>query len=173
MISIDDQCSKFFTYRDLIECSDTWKNNKKLIDNIPKEKDTFLGMQLLCKTILDPVEENFGKIILTYGFASKQLTKFINKNIYPKLDQHSGYEKDKKGNYLCSRLGQSVDFYILKKNSKNIAQWIINNILFDRLYFYGDERPIHVSVGPDNKKQIVKMLKINNKLIPKVVVDLN
>ena len=45
-------------------------------------------------------QKEFGKIILTYGFASYELTKKIKNRIYPKLDQHSGYEKNKGKLYM-------------------------------------------------------------------------
>jgi hypothetical protein len=31
-------------------------------------------------------------------------------------------------------------------------------LAFDRLYFYGDDLPLHVSAGPDNLKMVVSML---------------
>ena len=38
------------------------------------------------------------------------------------------------------------------------------------MYFYGEDRPIHISIGPENKKQIILMRKYDNKkYIPKVV----
>jgi hypothetical protein len=44
----------------------------------------------------------------------------------------------------------------------------VENTPFDRLYFYGDDRPIHVSVGPDNSRQVVLMRKgKSGKLIPR------
>ena len=38
-----------------------------------------------------------------------------------------------------------------------VAQWVVANTPFDRVYFYGDDRPIHVSVGPENTRQVVLM----------------
>ena len=50
------------------------------------------------------------------------------------------------------------------------AQWLAANTPFDRLYFYGAERPIHVSQGPEHSQQIVRMLPgKNGRLIPRVV----
>lgn len=171
MINLNQQCSKHFIFRDLIECSDSWKKYSNLIDNIPKERDTFTSIKLLCEKILDPVRDKFSEITLTYGFASKNLTKLIKGRIYPKKDQHAGHEKDENDNYICSRLGQAADFYIPNVNSKEVARWISVNTPFDRLYFYEDTKSLHVSIGPENKKQIVKMTQSTNtnRLIPKVV----
>ena len=54
--------------------------------------------------------------------------------------------------------------------SRQVAVWICRNTAFDRLYFYGDDRPLHVSVGPENSRQIVVMrLHASGRLMPKVV----
>jgi hypothetical protein len=51
-----------------------------------------------------------------------------------------------------------------------VAQWIAHNTPFDRLYVYGDDKPIHVSVGPENKREIVLMIALSNvKRVPKVI----
>jgi len=55
-------------------------------------------------------------------------------------------------------------------SSLELAKWITTNTEFDRLYFYGDDLPVHVSYGPDQSRQIVAMTKERSgKLIPKVV----
>jgi hypothetical protein len=38
-----------------------------------------------------------------------------------------------------------------------VARWILINTPFDRLYFYGDDQPIHVSHGPEHSRQLVLM----------------
>jgi hypothetical protein len=51
-----------------------------------------------------------------------------------------------------------------------VAQWIVANTPFDRLYFYGDDKPIHVSVGPNHDRQIVRMVENSSgTLLPRVV----
>lgn len=30
-----------------------------------------------------------------------------------------------------------------------IARFIVNSLHFDRLYFYGKNKPIHISIGPE------------------------
>tara|TARA_B100002003_G_C14007187_1_gene486054 strand:+ start:342 stop:866 length:525 start_codon:yes stop_codon:yes gene_type:complete len=174
MLNLNQQCSKHFIFRDLIECGETWKKHSNSIDNLPKEQNTFTSIRLLCEQILDPVADHFAKITLTYGFASSNLTQLIKRRIYPALDQQAGYEKKRNGQYICPRLGQAVDFYIPKISSKEIGQWIIQHTSFDRLYFYGNNKSLHVSVGPENKQQIVKMTQSTNtnRLVPKVVSNL-
>lgn len=166
--NIKKKCSIYFQYSDLIECGKTFDKNKE-INNTPSSKETLNAISDLCKFILDPIYEKYGNLILTYGFASKNLTRLIKKNIYPKLDQHSGYEKNQKGEYICKRLGLACDFYIQKTKMDEVTRYIINNLPFDRLYYYGDDRPIHVSYGPDHKRQLIKMMPYKDRKIPKII----
>jgi len=54
-----------------------------------------------------------------------------------------------------------------------VAQWVIGNTPFDRLYFYGDGKPIHVSYGPDQKRTVVRMIPgKTGRLVPRVVESL-
>jgi hypothetical protein len=51
-----------------------------------------------------------------------------------------------------------------------VAEWIMQNTPFDRLYFYGENCPIHVSYSSEPKGEFVTMLE--NKMgrrIPKVI----
>lgn len=82
------------------------------------------------------------------------------------LDQHAGCELDKNGNPYCSRRGLGVDFIRRGINSAEVAKWVVENTEFDQLYFYDEAKPVHVSVGPDNKRQITWM---RNHLMPHAV----
>ena len=42
---------------------------------------------------------------------------------------------------------------------REVADWIIANLPFDRLYFYGDDRPLHLSIGPQNARAAYTMQK--------------
>jgi hypothetical protein len=51
-----------------------------------------------------------------------------------------------------------------------VAQWIVQHTPFDRLYFYGADRPIHVSYGPNHKREVVLMMpKEGSRAVPKVI----
>ena len=171
-IQIDDSCGKYPKFRDLVECGKT--QHEKKIMNIPQNIDSFKSLILLASEIIDPVINKFGMIKLTYGFASENLIKNISKNIYPKLDQHSSCEKYANGKFICDRLGAAIDFIIEDQSMLAISQWICLNTNFDRIYFYGDDKPIHVSHGPDNSRQIVIMREFKkNKKIPKLITISN
>jgi hypothetical protein len=152
---LDQACGINFSYRDFIECGQTQK--RLGINNVPLNPKTYNDLFRIAIQVLDPVIEYFGNIKLTYGFSSTALTKNIELNIAPKLDQHCGYECNRLGKPICERLGVAVDFIVEDENMSEVAQWIASNTKFDRIYFYGNNRPIHVSVGPDSSMQITLM----------------
>jgi hypothetical protein len=40
---------------------------------------------------------------------------------------------------------------------REVADWIIAKLPFDRLYFYGSDRPIHVSYAPSELREATEM----------------
>ena len=119
---INESCGKNISYRDLIECGDTFKNSGVI--NLPKSKESWLAINALATNILDPVISKFGEIKLTYGFCSPELSKLITSNIYPSLDQHCSFEADSKGQQICLRGGAAVDFAVSGISSLALAQWM-------------------------------------------------
>jgi hypothetical protein len=147
--AITDKCGSHLTYRDFIECAETWRRLR--IDNVPRRPATYVAMRDLCANVLDPVIDHFGPIELTYGFASAALSKLVQ-NVTLDADQHVGCELNRSGRPFCRRLGQSVDFRVPKRGSLEVAHWVVENTAFDRLYFYADDRPFHVSFGPEHTR---------------------
>jgi len=165
--NIDAPCGNNFTYKHLIECGETQAQSG--LPNLPVEPATYTALYDLAVNILDPVIDYFGMIKLTYGFCSPELEKLIPARIAPKLDQHAAHEKNKKNKFVCERLGAAVDFIVGHEDMLEVAEWIVSNTTFDRLYFYGADRPIHVSFKLDSKREFIEMLKTpTGKLIPKV-----
>ena len=167
-MNINDNCSKYFRYVDFIECSDTQK--KIQVDNRPKELQTYEAISHLSKTIMDPIFEHFGKPEITYGLCSHNLQKHIKKSVAHNLDQHAGSEKNSKGNLICPRQGFAVDFKIANKTADHVAKYIVRQLNFDRLYFYGKNRPLHVSatLGQTNNALVV-FNHINGKRTPRTL----
>jgi hypothetical protein len=87
----------------------------------------------------------------------------------PSRDQHAAHEVNSRGNLICKRLGAACDFIVPDESMLEVAQWLVQNTPFDRLYFYGDDKPIHVSFGPEHARRIVIMTpsKNNDRLIPR------
>ncbi|WP_422410200.1 MULTISPECIES: hypothetical protein [unclassified Endozoicomonas] len=122
---------------------------REAIDNLPLQQASWEAVSDLAQNILDPVVDKFGSLQLTYGFCSHKLGLAIAKNefprIAPKLDQHAAYELNTKGKRICERGGLACDFIVPETSSSELAAWVVNHCLFDRLYYYGQDLPIHVS----------------------------
>ena len=154
---LDEQCGANFTYRNLIECGET--QSQLGIKNLPLRPETYNALYDLAANILDPVIDYFGAIKLTYGFCTNELAKKINGRIAPNLDQHASCELGRGGKLICTRAGAACDFIVDDENMREVADWIIENLPFDRLYFYAEDRPIHVSFGPQNSRLAYVMVK--------------
>ena len=148
---LDQRCSRYFYYKDIICCGETLM--REAIDNRPIQQASWEAISALAQNLLDPVVDRFGSIKLTYGFCSHKLGLAIAKKdsprIAPKLDQHAGYELNSKGKRICERGGQACDFIVPGTPSSKIAAWIVHSCPFDRLYYYGNELPVHVSFSND------------------------
>ncbi|WP_257279610.1 hypothetical protein [Endozoicomonas sp. ISHI1] len=171
---IDQKCSRHFYFKDLICCGETFEQERP--ENMPQQDGTWTAIKLLATSILDPVQDHFGRIHLTYGLSTPSLTSAIRKrarkndktpNIYPPVDQHAGYELNCKGMPICPDLGLACDFICTDQPSDVVAEWVIQNCDFDKLYFYGANRPLHVSIGPKNRKAVTIVRRVNRKVMPK------
>jgi len=160
VIDLSASCGRHFQYRDLVECGKTWTEAAaagRPIDNLPRHPDTLTALGALVVHILDPLVDEFGALELTYGFASQRLTRAIKRRIAPPLDQHAAHETNSEGRPICPRLGAAADIRIPTKAASEVARWIRERLPFDRLYLFGDDRPIHVSYGPDHKRDAIEM----------------
>ena len=153
---LDNHCGRNLTYRQLIECGETQQSTG--LSNCPKQPDSYTALYDLATHILDPVIDYFGMINLTYGFCSHDLGKHINKRVAPKLDQHAAHELNTQKNLICQRLGAAIDFIVDDENMREVADWVAENTPFDRLYFYSEDRPIHVSYGPEQKGEYIDLV---------------
>ena len=164
--SLDELCGQFLTFRQLIECGET--QAKTQLPNLPKQVDSYNALHDIAKHILDPVIDYFGMFQLSYGFCSVELEKEISGRIDRTRDQHAAHELNRLKKPICKRLGSAVDFYIEDEDMLEVAQWIVENTPFDRLYFYGADKPIHVSYGPEHSRAVVLMLQGDSKrLVPR------
>lgn len=162
--ALDDKCGQHFSFRDLIECGETWKTLE--VSNSPTTAESFNALADLTRYILDPVVDYFGAIRLTYGFCSRALGKLITKDVAPALDQHAAHERTRAGKPICGRGGAAVDFMVEDEDMAGVAEWIFENLPFDRLYFYGANRPIHVSYGPEEKRHFITIRQHAGRRVP-------
>jgi hypothetical protein len=152
---LEDPCGRYLTFSDFIHCGETQR--RLGIDNLPKQVESYNALVDLAVHVIDPVIEYFGMVKLTYGFCSHALSRAVPGRNDPKLDQHSAYEKNTRGVLICSRGGAAVDFIVEDEDMREVAQWIVRNCPFDRLYFYGSSSPLHVSYSDVNTAQIIDL----------------
>jgi DNA phosphorothioation-associated putative methyltransferase len=163
---IDEMCGANFPYRALIECGETQATLQ--IQNSPKNVQTYNALYALATQILDPVVDYFGAIRLTYGLCTSELGKHIKKRVAHDLDQHAACELKRNGRFICERLGAACDFIVDDEDMLEVAKWIMENLPFDRLYYYGPTSPLHVSFGPDNSRTGIQMIaNINGVRLPR------
>jgi len=167
---LDRGCGKNFTYRSFIECGET--QQRLCLRNLPLSPATYNALYDLATHILDPVIDYFGAIKLTYGFCGAELGRRITRRVAPKLDQHAGHELGRNGNMICERGGAACDFYIEDEDMREVANWIVTGTPFDRMYFYGSNRPIHVSYSPTPSRQAFRMVETKTgQLMPRRYED--
>jgi DNA phosphorothioation-associated putative methyltransferase len=165
--NLDEACGANFTYRSLIECGETQR--RLGISNLPLNPASYNALFKLATQILDPLIDYFGGIRLTYGFCSAELGRHIQHRVAPELDQHAAHEVRRSGKPICERLGAACDFLVEDEDMKEVADWVIANLPFDRLYFYGRNRPLHVSVGPGTARLAYALVPTRSgKLVPRV-----
>jgi hypothetical protein len=138
----------------------SWYKNRHPteINNIPQSIETITSLEMLVADILIPVERKFGALQITYGFTSAELAKYIAKNspsgTAPKLDQHASCEVNLKQNEICDRGGCACDFMVESNRMSEVVRFITAELNYDRIYYYGAERPLHVSVSEEPKKHL-------------------
>jgi hypothetical protein len=159
---------KYLTLEDFCTCTQTYHKYAGKINPFPENlEETIPALRELNQFILDPIIDYFGfdRFRLTYGFCSKDLKRYLeqkdpetgqkNGRVAPALDQHMAHEVNKNGKYYCQRLGAACDFLIAGLSSRQVIEWVLAQRLpFDSLYYYGDDRPVHVSYGPQHKRDI-------------------
>jgi hypothetical protein len=159
---------QYLTLEEICTCTQTYRRFADQIDPYPTNLDeTIPALAALCQHIIDPVIDAFGRerFQLTYGFCSADLRRWLAKKdpvtgmkhgrISPNLDQHMAHEVNRHGKHYCDRLGAACDFKILDLPSDELVEAILKQALpFDSLYFYGPDRPIHISYGLQHKRAI-------------------
>ncbi|GFD73165.1 hypothetical protein KUL113_25850 [Tenacibaculum sp. KUL113] len=129
-----------------------WYKSKHefLQSNEPINDSSTLALKELVSEILLPINRTLGKPIITYGFTSFPLKKFIQKvspsGTAPTLDQHSSHETNSVGKQICNRGGAACDFFVEGVATSDIVRFITQKLNYDRIYYYGNNRPLHVSI---------------------------
>jgi len=140
---IHSKASPNFTYLDMILDAGV---TAQVAPNVPKAPDTFYAMAIMAMDILEPVRAfTNGEMVITYGFCSAARARMVAKwGTSQKGDQHAGHEVRRNGTLICARGGFAVD--LKTPSAAATAAFIVANCNWDRIYFYGDDRPFHVSI---------------------------
>lgn len=153
--TLDQRCGEHFSFRSFVECGET--QVRLGIHNVPLRAETYNALYDLATRILDPIIEYFGPIRLTYGFCCTSLSREVARRIAPNLDQHAACEFNTRGKLICAREGAACDFLVEDEDMREVADWIVENVPYDRLYYYGRSSPIHVSFGPQRSALAYEM----------------
>lgn len=158
---------KYLTLSEFCTCTQTYQKYAAQIAPFPKNPESLIAIADLNRYIIDPIIDRFSreKFHLTYGFCSPDLKRYLNQKdpltgqkngrIDPARDQHMAQEKNRNGKYYCDRLGAACDFFIEDVAGNTLVDWILEQHLpFDSLYYYGENRPLHISYGPQHKRSI-------------------
>jgi hypothetical protein len=166
----------------ILHCCETWHSlasTGTILPNHPTQPETWAAIEQLQINLLTPLEQQFGPLQLSYGFAGPELIRAVRRraeaggwlpNIHPPGDQHAGHELNSKGTRICKRDGIAVDLKILGVSSLAVVDWLRQNALFDRIYYYGPDRPFHLSWAEKPIGQVVEMVPYGKRLVPKVIV---
>src|SRR5262249_10522069 len=133
---LSSPCGEHFAYRDLIACGETWHRltaeaGGEPFDNVPRAAETLQAMPRPRAGLPGPAVRQFGRIALTWGFASRALTRHIAGRIHPPADQHAGHEVGAGGRLVCPRLGLAADFVVPGTDSRVVARWVAERTAFD------------------------------------------
>lgn len=150
------QLSHNFTLWDLSTCSNTYKKYADLINPFPENPESIEALKNISQKILEPILSNCDRLILTYGFSSKNLLKYLRQEkafIAPKCDQHASCEINTRGNYYCKHKGAAVDILTELRSSKLVELVINKQLPFDSIYYYGEDKPLHISWSDRPRKK--------------------
>lgn len=141
-------------------------------DNTPSAASAPM-LQQLTRDILLPLAQHFDELQITYGFTGPALSRYIQRlspaGTAPNLDQHACIELNSKGKNICHRPGAACDFIVqgYENRMHEVAQFVCQQLSFDKLYFYGRSRPIHISVSAEPLRHFqVMQQSANNRRYP-------
>lgn len=167
----------------LLHCCDTWHALAAagtILANRPEQPETWAAMKSMQEDLLRPLEQKFGVVEITYGFADPDLVKAIKKraaeggwlpSINPPTDQHAGHELNRRGSRTCKIDGFAVDLRVRGVSSDTVSDWVRANLPFDAIYLYGPDRPFHISWSPTPRGMVIRMVPWKDgRLIPRTVV---
>lgn len=168
---LDALAAPGWRFRDLIQVGETWRwattpasegglGHDPETFGLPLEEASWEALSTLAREVLVPLSEGVGRPTLTYAFSGLPLSRLVARRVgrvAPRLDQHAACERDLRGALLCPRMGAAVDLRVPGVRSFEVGLWLARHTTFDRLYLYAQDRPLHVSCGPERAGAIVRV----------------
>jgi hypothetical protein len=109
------------------------------IDNTPSPAE-IENLRKLCQQILQPARDALGPLTVTSGYRSEELNRRVGG--VPMSDHRRGY---------------AADIIPVRVGTRQLADWIKDNVAFDQVILEGGTRQnpswIHVSANPRNRRQ--------------------
>ena len=134
------------------------KSQEAIRLGIPNEpnQDHIFNLQLLCMYILQPVRDHFNSVVtVSSGYRSVKLCEAIGSSA---KSQHTR--------------GEAADFEIFGVPNKEISDWIVKNLDYDKciLEFWTPDEPnsgwVHCSYSAaKNRRQYLKASKVDGNVI--------
>lgn len=115
------------------------------IPNIPENPDLAIETgRMLCRELLDPLQETFGRIAIRSGYRSPELNRYGNENKMNCARNDANY-----GHHIWDREGVGgrgagtslvipwfADQYEAGRDWRDLAWWIHDNLPFSDLWFF-------------------------------------
>ena len=131
--------------------------DRNMIDNAFPDPETMQAAVYLCRTVMQPVRDQFGPYTPNSVFRSQALERALKRKPadWTSASQHTR--------------GEAVDLEVAGSSNRQLAEWIRDNLTFDQLIlecFNPAKGPnsgwVHVSIKPpgrgDNRRQVLSYI---------------
>lgn len=131
------------------------------IQNIPDNPDLAIARgRMFCETLLDPLQETFGRIAVRSGFRSAELNRFGNenglncaRNDYP-LECHIWDLPDVEVAGASIVIPWFADQYDQGRDWRDLAWWLHDHLAFAEVWFFPKLCAFNLSWRPEPTRRI-------------------
>lgn len=131
------------------------------MQNIPDDPDLAIARgRAFCETLLDPLQETFGRIAVRSGFRSATLNRFGNenglncaRNDYP-LECHIWDLPDTPVAGASIVIPWFADQYAQGRDWRDLAWWLYDHLPFAELWFFPKLCAFNIAWRPDPDRRI-------------------
>jgi hypothetical protein len=150
--------SRYFWMREFL-CSEI--SNIHRIPNIPVNPDLAIERgRAFCQTLLDPLEDTFGRIFVRSGYRSPDLNRFGNenklncaRNDYP-LECHIWDLPDVPVAGASIVIPWFADRYAQGRDWRDLAWWLYDHLAFSEVWFFPKLCAFNIAWRPEPQRRI-------------------